>query len=507
MTGGIRLTVVTGVFLCGLLGWTAFGYPGAGIGVTLGLALLVMPWWRQPLWSWATLYLRRHRSMELAEPVTLINDRSSGGVRFQDGVAITVLALLGKPYCSTLFAGSRATTANTMDISDLQPLMSQALGLKIESMSVISTGSRRGSLGDFPRVYDTLIGTPPYAGRRETWLIIRIRSLASGDALHCRDTVGTASLAASQRIAAALRCGGIRAKVATATEMLELEKRLGGGCLAPANRHWRGVRSDPGWRSTYAYRPADVSSEVLAQAWSLPADAITQNLTVFPGGAVVATVTVHTAQPATVSPSAVLQTLPGRQTLALAAQLCGPRPDIRGAERGRPPRTVVIPLGPSGVLLGRSPTGDRVLLPLGDPGQPSRVRIEADDVIAKRIILRAAATGERITVHTSLAARWESIRMPNVVVTDQPRPAPGTTVSVVDGTVQVAPRPATVISVSRNDTGGAAAEVVIVQTAPTTISVTAAGVKHEVEVEFFRAENRYVWDRSSEASPELVAAD
>jgi hypothetical protein len=110
-------------------------------------------------------------------------------------------------------------------------------------------------------------------------------------------------------------------------------------------------------------------------------------------------------------------------------------------------------------------------------------------------------------VHTSLAARWESIRMPNVVVTDQPRPAPGTTVSVVDGTVQVAPRPATVISVSPNDTGGAAAEVVIVQTAPTTISVTAAGVKHEVEVEFFRAENRYVWDRSSEASPELVAAD
>ena len=48
MTDSGRLTVVTGVFLCGLLGWTAAGYPGAGIGVTLGLVLLVMPWWRQP---------------------------------------------------------------------------------------------------------------------------------------------------------------------------------------------------------------------------------------------------------------------------------------------------------------------------------------------------------------------------------------------------------------------------------------------------------------------------
>jgi len=507
MTDSGRLTVVTGVFLCGLLGWTAAGYPGAGIGVTLGLVLLVMPWWRQPLWSWATLYLRRQRPIEFADPVTLANDRSSGGVRFQDDVAVTALALLGKPHCLTLVAGSMTSTSNAMNISELRSLMSQALGLKIESMSVISTGSRRGSLGDFPRVYDTLIGTAPYAGRRETWLIVRIRSSASGDALQCRDTVGTASLAAAQRIAATLRCSGIRAKVATATEMLELEKRLGRNYLATRNRHWRGVRGDPGWHSTYAYRPTDVSSEVLAQAWSLPADTITQNLTMFPDGDVMATVTVHTAQPATVSPSAVLQTLPGRQASALAAHLCGPRPDIRGVGQGPLLRPVVIPLGPSGVLLGRSFTGDRVLLPLGDPGRPSRVHIGADDAIAKRVILRAAGTGERITVHTSAIARWESIRMPNVVVTEQPRPVPGTTLSVVDGTVQVTPRPSTVISVSPPDTGGAAAEVVIMQTAPTTISVTAGGMVHQVEVEFFRAENRYVWDRSSQARPELVTAD
>ena len=97
--------------------------------------------------------------------------------------------------------------------------------------------------------------------------------------------------------------------------------------------------------------------------------------------------------------------------------------------------------------------------------------------------------------------------MPNVVVTEQPRPVPGTTLSVVDGTVQVTPRPSTVISVSPPDTGGAAAEVVIMQTAPTTISVTVGGMVHQVEVEFFRAENRYVWDRSSQARPELVTAD
>jgi hypothetical protein len=95
--------------------------------------------------------------------------------------------------------------------------------------------------------------------------------------------------------------------------------------------------------------------------------------------------------------------------------------------------------------------------------------------------------------------------MPNVAITDQPRPARGTTVSVVDGTVQAVPRPSTVISVSPADTARVPADVEIAQTAPGMIRVTAAGVSHLVEIEFFRAENRYASGRSVDLA--AVAVD
>jgi type VII secretion protein EccE len=125
--------------------------------------------------------------------VTVANDRSGGGVRYQDDVAV-VDQVLGKQYQPTYSQDQRRQeTTNTLDVGRLIPAMHQSLGLNIESISVISAGARRRSTGDYPRVYDTLIGTPPYAGQRETWLVIRIRALDNGDALRWRPTVGTAT--------------------------------------------------------------------------------------------------------------------------------------------------------------------------------------------------------------------------------------------------------------------------------------------------------------------------
>jgi hypothetical protein len=95
--------------------------------------------------------------------------------------------------------------------------------------------------------------------------------------------------------------------------------------------------------------------------------------------------------------------------------------------------------------------------------------------------------------------------MPNVVVTDSPRPALGTTVSVVDGTVQPAPRPSTVITIGpATAAADPAADVVITQTAPAAIQVSAAGMTYDAEMEFFRAENRYA-ARSEPLAAELAA--
>ncbi|HEY1842459.1 MAG TPA: type VII secretion protein EccE [Mycobacterium sp.] len=494
MTATTKLAVIVGVLAAGMIGWIVGGYPGAATGLALGVIVGVIPWRRHQLWSWLILLRRRGRAIVLNEPITVANDRSGGGVRYQDGVAVVAVQLLGKAHRPTLFTGSTATfTANTVDVAELLPLLHQSLGLAVDSLSVVSVGSRRRSTGDYPRVYDTLIGTPPYAGQRETWLIVRISALPNAEPLQRRTSIGTATLAAAQRIAAALRQNGIRAKVATAIDIVELERRLGNSALSAHHQRWRTTRGEGGWLTTYWYRPGDINAESLANAWALRADGIIQNITVFEDGSVTATVTVRSAQPPTAPPSVMFRILPGEQARAIAANLCGPMPRLQGVRRGVLNRPLVIPIGPSGVLLGKVDAGNRLMLPLDDPGEFSRVHIAAQDALAKRIVVRLAGAGERITVHTRDLQRWASVRMPDIAVGNQVRPIAGTTVSVVDGTVTPAPRPNTLISIGEPGTPyRGSADVLITQIGPATVDVTAAGQLHTVEVELFRAENRYI---------------
>ena len=407
---------------------------------------------------------------------------------------MVAVQILGKPYTPTVLTGSAsAHDRNAIDVTDLFAMMDQSLGLSIDSVSVVAAGARRRSTGDYPPVYDTMIGSPPYAGQRETWLIARITSFENADALDLRPTAGTAAIAVAQRMSAALRVRGIRARVATTTDIVELERRLGLPALSAGRRHWGSVRGEGGWLTTYGYRTADVRSEVLAQAWSIPADFVIQNITLFPDETVTASLTVRTAQSPPAPPAVVLQTLPGEQATALAANLCVPTRQLRGIQCGTAPSTLTIPVGPSGVLLGKVGSGDRLLLPLSDPGEFTRVHIAAEEHIAKRIVIRTAAAGDRITVHTRSIARWASVRMPDIAVTDQPRPAAGTTVSVVDGPLVPSPRPHTVISVGRpGEPHRGHADIVITQIEPAMVEVSVAGRAVNVEVELFRAENRYV---------------
>jgi len=510
MTSATKLTIIVGTFAALLAGWWADGYVAAAAGLVIGVACGAVSWRGQPLWSWLNLWCRRRRPIGWTEPLTVVNDRAGGGVRYHDGVAVAAVQLLGKAHTPTVFTGSTSTyTENAFDITDLVPLLRQSLGLKVDSLSVVSAGARRRSTGDYPRVYDTLIGTPPYAGQRETYLIVRISALDNAEALRGRTSVGTATLAAAQRICAAMRQQGIRAKVATATDIVEMERRLGRSALQVLNRRWRSVRGDSGWLTSYWYPPGDITAEKLAQAWSARADGIMQNITLFGDGSATATVTVRSAQPPTAPLNMMLRTLPGEQAQAVAANLCGPLPSLRGIRRGVLRGPLLIPIGPSGVLLGKVAGGNRMMLPLDDAGEFSRVHIAAEDALAKRFVIRMAGAGERITVHTRNMQRWNTVRMPDIAVRDQPKPVSGTTVSVVDGTLTPAPRPSTLISVGEpGEPYRGTANVLITQTGPATVQVTAAGQVHTVEVELFRAENRYV---SSEPtilrSPDLQAVD
>lgn len=515
-----RVMGVWVVFLLGLAGWVLGGHLGAAIAAAVGVALVFVRWWGQPAWSWAVLWLRGRRPISWEAPIMVANNRSGGGVRVHDGVAVVAVQLLGRAHRATRVTGSvRVETDNVIDIVDVVPMLRQALGLQLESLSVVTFGSRHAGTGDFPRVYDSEIGTPPYAGRRETWLIMRLPVIDNTEALRWRTTVGAAAVSVAQRVATLLRCRGLRAKVATAPDLLELDRRFGADAVAGLSQRWKAIRGQAGWMTTYAYPAAAITSQGLALAWTLRADDVIQNVTVYPDATCTATITVLTATEAPTPPSVTLRRLNGEQAAAAAANMCGPRPHLRGLRRSPLPAELVTEIGPSGVLVGKLSNGDRLMIPVTDAGELSRVLVAADDPIAKRIVIRTAAAGEQVCVHTRDVARWASVRMPHVSVVSTPRPTPRTTVSVVeyapriskrgtgaaegsgpeltDSAISPTPRPATVITVAPS---GATLpepyrhgfEVIIEQVGPATVNLTAAGQNWRVEVDMFRAENRYV---------------
>ncbi len=515
--GNGRLIGILAVFLLVLTGWSAGGYVGAATAVVVGVALVFVRWWGQPAWSWAVLWRRGRRPISWSDPITVASNRSGGGVRVQDGVAVVAVQLLGRAHRATTVTGSvTVETENVIDIVELVPMLQHPLGLELDSISVVSFGSRCGNVGDYPRVYDAEIGTPPYAGRRETWLIMRLPVIDNTHALRWRTTVGATAISAAQRIAGLLRCHGLRAKVATATELTELDRRLGWDAVSGATQNWKAVRGEAGWLTTYAYPAEAITSHVLAQAWTLRADEVIQNVTVYPRGTCTATITVRTPTQAPSPPSVILRRLNGEQAAAAAANMCGPRPRLRGLRTSALPEHLIVEIGPSGVLVGKLSNGDRLMIPVTDAGELSRVFVAAEDAIAKRVVIRTAGAGERVSVHTRDVKRWATVRMPAISVVSTSRPAPHTTVSVVEhvprrkhgapdggGTdvadiaISPAPRPATVITIAPAGTRlpdghGHAFEVAIQQVSGAMVKVTAAGQDWLVDMDMFRAENRYV---------------
>jgi hypothetical protein len=287
--------------------------------------------------------------------------------------------------------------------------------------------------------------------------------------------------------------------VATATDLAELDRRLGCDAIEGETQRWKAIRGEAGWMTTYAY-PADaIASRVLSQAWTLRADEVIQNVTVYPDATCTATITVRTPTPAPTPPSVILRRLNGEQAAAAAANMCGPRPFLRALRPSPLPEELITEVGPSGVLIGKLSNGDRLLIPVTDAGELSRVFVAADDPVAKRIVIRTAAAGERVCVHTRDMTRWATVRMPEISVVSAARPAPRTTVSVVEHVAPISPtpRPATVITVAPSGTRLPEGhrhnfEVIIEQLGPATVRVSAAGKDWLVEMDMFRAENRYV---------------
>ena len=194
----------------------------------------------------------------------------------------------------------------------------------------------------------------------------------------------------------------------------------------PALR-WHNVKTDQGYCATYYLGPEAISTAALARMWSLHTDGVATTVTLRKVRGVLqaaALVQVVTPQPPTQPPALNLHTLPGDQLAALGwsapsarMRLAVPFAALDGELR--------LPIGPCGVLIGAMmrddpATGARrddfVTLPLTDPVETTRIAMDVTPEYAGAVLMRAAAVGERIIIHTNSPDMWTGLADPNIAI-------------------------------------------------------------------------------------------
>lgn len=499
------------------------------------LLTLPMPWWsvtavaalvvlvtvrrRTPLGWVLALFAWRRRRRRVPLPVGAAVEVAHGahlyGVRIADGQATTMIAVSGKAYPPTVLTGSSiGLTPNLLPLEALTGLLDQPGGLHLAGIDVVSSGYRVRRGTGYPALYSTLLADRPAAGRRTTHLVVRLDIARSTAGLTYRQSVGAAAAAATERIVDALLQDGVRAGALTARELDTAVTEAGAGLLrigeatddpAPVES-WRAIRTHPGYLTSYYYSPEDITTTGLNQLWALRSDAVVLTVTLTKNRRrtdqrVMVSALVRVADPQMPAgpPALHLNTLPGDQCPA-AIRSAAVTPVLRPLpQRPLYPDGLELPVGSSGVLVGTTLRGDLLLLSLTDPDQPTRITMHTSMPYTRQLLVRAAATGERIAIHTDHPARWASLEQPMIAVVDHRHPSefvPSIIVSDRASGPPPAGLAATVIAIGQsgamNSETEPAPDISFVQTSPSMVRIATAAFTTDVHIATFKAEQPFL---------------
>jgi type VII secretion protein EccE len=478
------------------------------------------------------------------------------GVRTDTHEAITMIRIAGRPDAPTFLRTSAVShTANVLPLSVLVGLLDQPGDLHL-GIDVISAGHRVRRGTGYPALYSTLLADRPAAGQRSTRLVVRLDIPESVSGLAYRRSIGTAAAAATERIINALFQEGIRASALGAADLDAALEELGAGLAAPpppqhlpddadaplagedtlvsagaagaehatpprrvrpqAGVGWRAIDVHPGYLSSYYFSPEDITTAALHQMWSLRTDHVVATLAIRKlrhtqpdgGGAVVVSALVRTNDPQQPQqpPTLFLNPLPGDQYAAAlwAAPIARPRLALPTRVLDDPDG-LEIPIGATGILVGAALyddlTGrpqvqrdDLVMWPITDPQRATRITMDTSEFYVRQLLIRAAATGERIAIYSHQPSRWHQLAQPNIAVVERRRPAEFVpTIIVNDRPISVpsAGLSSTVINLGKVDDRGPEPDVCFEQTSRSTVRIIAGSQELEVAIVVFRQEQAF----------------
>ena len=342
----------------------------------------------------------------------------SCGIRWENGTLITMLRLESPPQHMTKFVPGVAITDNTVPLDLLAESLVQ-FDVALESIDVISHGSRAYGTGDVARIYHSVLGPLPATAFRSVWIVLRLNPLDGSAAIARRGGGATGvlrtAMIATRRLAKRLTDNGTQALIMSAGEMNAATARLAEGHDLPAaEEHWDHISADRMKFTTFIAKPDGLETFLLTDVWTVPTLSTTISIRLRRNEsdetAISALVRFNTLETATVPTPAGFTTLHGRQRDALLATLplhdnFRDRAEFEKFGPAQLLREMAIPASGCGQLVGADEQGRAVTIPLVG-ASVREISIVGTLHLAQQVILRAIALGARVIVHTNRPGGW-----------------------------------------------------------------------------------------------------
>lgn len=360
-----------------------------------------------------------------------VPDGGSYGMRWDGARLITMLRIDAQPQTVTLLSPSGLNTGEMVPLPEIARCLSQ-FDIDLDSIDVISTGSRTSDAGPVASVYEQILGPLPAVAHRTAWVVLRLDPLANASAVNRRGGGSTGTLrsaiVATRRVANRLAARDLTVSVLSAAEITAAVNQLTHGAdltrleETVSSVEYGGIRL-----ASYRMAPEALDPRGLAEVWATPSLATTLTLRLRRASGT--PTDEHAGGSATISVSAVVRfaargelpriavtgliPMAGKHRSALLDHLPisapGPALPIE-SYLGTPDSLARLftPVIGCGQVIGADSSGQGVALPLVGH-HVRRVEIIGALLIAKQVILRAIALGYTVVVHTNRHDAWRSM--------------------------------------------------------------------------------------------------
>lgn len=430
--------VITAV-IAGVMVWRALSWHWMVAAAATVFLIAFVAFKDASLTHWAVTWWRwwRHRKSKHATQiwttapppivdVALPNREGVCGVRWDGDVLITAVELTARRHTPTVLADGMAITEDVVPMQEVAKCLWQ-YDINLIGIDLASAGRRVAPGTAYAGSYDQLIGVKPGLTARRTWMILRLRFDPDDPGIRNRgggiEGAVNAAVAATRRARRRLREANCLAVIADAASLRAAHTALAAG-LDPEDIHIeRGtLATSSGFVTTYRLHPDDLTNVHLGAWWAHRCVSAAVIIRITPGtkrGEVhlrtwVRHVCKTRPKPSDRLPGLIRQY--GDQTEALTATL--PLGEHSWAAQRRivsSPQSITrvealaglhIQVGAGGQLIGSTPTGHPLLLPLAERGILTRVYVDAPIWVAQQLVLRALAGGASARVNSSRPEAW-----------------------------------------------------------------------------------------------------